>query len=291
MNHNLIKEGKGWKCTICNWQWTNKPTIDCPGCPRYDWDEWPPDLKSDRDLQKKNLKPKPGAKPVGSCYLMKIHSWLFLWREEDYEIDDPNLPPVLDWDERSNLGLKTPGELKELNLAPSDEALRNVAWIWDREDECGVWIKLYDPEACQWQPRDEFVTKSQLKSRYLLSDGWIKRLGEPDRKRDNPHGRYAIQLFSRQRVEQFLAENAEKYAKWMDKRDRYLALFEKYREKIQEGQARYQEHKKAIAEQTTLCLQCASGCATECGFLCAIYPMGVPVIPCPDWMDRAQSKI
>lgn len=97
-----------------------------------------------------------------------------------------------------------------------------------------------------------------------------------------------MRLYSRIRVEQFLADHAEEYANWMDERDRYVAIFERHKNAISLGQERYQEVRRKRKEQQMRCLKCASGCATNRGFLCAIYPMGLEdwQIPCADEVAR-----
>lgn len=69
----------------------------------------------------------------------------------------------------------------------------------------------------------------------MLSKTWIKKLGDPDLILDNPHYRNGSDMFlyKQSRVEQFLAENAEEYAKWLVDRDRCVAIFEANREKIE----------------------------------------------------------
>ena len=76
-----------------------------------------------------------------------------------------------------------------------------------------------------------------------------------------------------------IIENAEAYAQWLSKRDKHLAIFEANREKIFYS-------RNLAKQQTAQCLQCASGVSTNEGFLCAIYPMGIKFIPCPDWSER-----
>lgn len=169
-------------------------------------------------------------------------------------------------------------------------------------------VFLYHPDDCKWQPKDEWICKTTLKKTYLLSNKWIKRLGEPDIITENPHHRkfcggiippqtlpykFAdMQLYSKQRVEAFLASHLYEYALWLDERDRYVAIFEINREKIEALRAsaskNRQIQKQARREQTGRCLQCASGCARHAGFLCAIHPMGLDLhqIPCPDWTAR-----
>ncbi|MEH1780399.1 MAG: hypothetical protein V7L26_15040 [Nostoc sp.] len=280
MGHQLLKITEGYQCEVCRWQWKTSTTTTCPGVIRYEYGSNPEHLKSRVDLHKKNLKPKAGVPAAAVIYLQRkgINIWLF--DEKDCEIDDRNLPQIYQWDDRSDL--QTVGELRKQNLAPiPDIKPDGVAWVWDNDEECGKWIPLYRATSCRWQPKDNWVTKTALRQKYLLSPSWIKKLGNCDRTLDNRNWRNAapIQLYSRQRIEGFLAENAEAYAQWLDKRDKHLAIFEANREKI--------FHSRNLAkEQTAKCLECASGISTNEGFLCAIYPMGLNFIPCPDWSKR-----
>ncbi|MDF5726057.1 MAG: hypothetical protein PUP91_37555, partial [Rhizonema sp. PD37] len=70
-----------------------------------------------------------------------------------------------------------------------------------------------------------------MKERYLLSEGWIKKIGEPDKYAEGLYGKVA-HLYSRKRVDSFLTENAQTYAAWLIKRDKYLEIFENKREEI-----------------------------------------------------------
>ncbi|MFP4101227.1 hypothetical protein [Coleofasciculus sp.] len=115
-------------------------------------------------------------------------------------------------------------------------------------------------------------------------------MGRPDLIRENPHhpSWTPMQLYSRQRVERFLADHAEEYSQWLDERDRYVAIFSSNREAIAQGHERYLEARSKRKAQQQRCLRCASGCATRQGFLCAIYPMGLEdwQIPCDDFVAR-----
>ena len=283
MNHILEKTRNGYHCQICSWDWASKPRSECPGVTRYNWGSQPDYLKTESQLYACNLKPKKGVSR-SACILLKRHGEIDLYNTKDCEVKDPLLPKIYAWDGRSEL--KTAGELKKINLVPSEGIEpRGVAWVWDDEIACGgKWIPLYHPDDCGWKAKDSYVTKTALKQKYLLSDSWIKRLGQANKLIDNPHGRNVapIQLFSRQRVEQLLADNAEEYAKWLDKRDKYLAIFEANKEKIF-------QRRNLVRDQTAKCLRCASGCGTPQGFLCAIYPSGIQNMPCPDWFERDNS--
>ncbi len=281
MEHQLVKTNLGFECEICRWHWkTNTTLTPCPGVVRYEYGSQPEHLKNLTYLHKKNLKPKPGVDPAGVIYLQKKGISLWLYEEKDCQIADRNLPTIYQWDARPDLF--TVGELRKQNLAPTPDIKPDgVAWVWDNADEWGKWIPLYRISSCIWQPKDSWLTKSALRDKYLLSPKWIKELGKCDRKLKNPHGRNAapIQLYSRQRVENFLADRAEAYAQWLDKRDRYIAIFEVNREKILQS-------RNLTREQTAKCLQCASSTTTENGFFCAIHPKGLDFIPCRDWSSR-----
>ncbi|MBH8566708.1 hypothetical protein I8748_31930 [Nostoc sp. CENA67] len=279
--HKLFKHPNGmWKCAVCDWQWSSKPRTECPGVTRYDWGCHPGNLKDLVNLHKQNLKPKKDASPSGGIYSMKRSYWTWLYDVKDCELHNPKLPPIVQWD---NLGeLKTVGQLKKINLVPSEETKpRAVAWVWDKDEEWGVWIPLYHEDDCKWEARDNWITKTQLKEKYLLSDGWIKKIGEPDKLLDNPHYRNAsrIKLYSRKRIEKFLADNAEQYAKWLDERDKYIAIFEANKDKIF-------AKRNLVKEQTKMCLKCASGCSLGKGFFCVIHPMGLLDMPCHDYQEK-----
>ena len=83
------------------------------------------------------------------------------------------------------------------------------------------------------------MTKTTIRHTYLLSGKWIKRLGKPGLTTENPnHHKFAnMQLYSKQRVETFLAKNALKYAQWLDERDRFIVIFELNSEWIEAGRA------------------------------------------------------
>lgn len=282
-------------------------------------------LKTERELELLNLKLKKDASERG-CYRVwekySKYEWNLvtvpLYSLEDCEIVDLSLPPCYDSDSYPP-ELKTEKELKEINLAPGEASPRGcyrVAWYGQIQTTL-----LYHPDDCEWKAKDQYLTKTTLRSTYLLSQGWIKRLGEPDKVLENPHHHKwsDMQLYSKQRVERFLAEHAEEYAAWLDERDRYVLIFELNRERIEAGRAAARmalidERERQLIErqrqrlsrgiiqelgdltneeirtQTTLCLRCASGCAMTEGFLCVVHPLGLEPhqIPCPDWQERGR---
>ena len=260
---------------------------DIPNLPPiYTWSNRPDDLHTTNKLYKWNL--KPGSAIPAGCIWDRT-GWTFLYRKEDCAIANPDLPPCYDYSEVPP-GLYTCHQLKKEHLDASTSQPRCCYRFWDKDKEDWVTVLLYHPDDCNWKPRDRYITKTTLKLTYLLSASWIKRIGKPDLVEENPHHHKFsdMQLYSKQRVEAFLADNAEEYALWLDERDRYLVIFELNRKKIEAGQQRLREKKQRIREQQLKCLRCASGCATPKGFLCAIHPLGLDEhqIPCADWTSR-----
>src|SRR6185369_8921332 len=66
----------------------------------------------------------------------------------------------------------------------------------------------------------DYITKSTVKSDYGLTDSMLKELGEPDKLAPNPHYRSSapMQLYLRERVEKWAAENVERIAKAASRR-------------------------------------------------------------------------
>lgn len=329
-DHQLIRTAdKQYHCTVCMANWKSKPSTYCPGVRRYEsLSEAPDNLKLLSYLSRRNLKPKDGVKHV-AVLGREYHK---LYAIEDTEVDDPDLPPIVEWDKRD--GLMTRGEVRKLKKKPIDGIKPSaVAYIWDKDCEEGKWIPLYLEKDIEWDlMRDDYISKSALRDNYLLSEGWIKNIGKEDKLEDNPHSRYyaPMKLYSRKRVEKFLAENAVDYANWLIKRDKNIEIYKANKEQIQAGAARYREeqrivrrearrveysmrqtsHQEALIDgnrtlssfvksfreegidnitittQIKCCLTCASGCAYQKGFLCAIHPSGPSQLPCPDFSNR-----
>lgn len=271
-------------------------------------------LKTISQLQRWNLKPG-NAQPQGCFWSWRDSEWCLLYRKEDCEIDDPSLPPC---EKREDLPpeLKTQDELKRLNRSTEGIPPRACYRYWGKYSGW-VTVLLWHPDDCNWQPSDRYIAKTTLRRTYLLSERWIARLGDPDLITDNPkHERWSeMKLYSRQRVEAFLADNAEEYAHWLSDRDRYIAIFEQNRAAIEAGRRRaiatrrelrrldreardaqtqaqrlerQQQREQLLLEreaqwtkeeprraQMSRCLRCVSGQATGAGFLCAIYPLGL----------------
>src|ERR671933_873491 len=288
---NLKPKGEAVGCyqRSKEWVWLYDPShtevADPELPPIYTWSNRPADLKTPNQLYKYNRKPE--GKSHGCIW--DEGSWVFLYRWEECPIADESLPPYIERDTAPEL--KTRSQLKKENLAPkSDAQPRGFFRVWNKEEESWVTVLLYHPDHCDWEPPDNFITKSTLRSRYLLSDSWIHRIGGPDLITENPH--YPtwtpMQLYSRIRVERFLADHADEYSQWMDERDRCVAIFERHKDAIAQGRTRYLEQRRKRKEQTRQCLRCASGCATNRGFLCAIHPLGLEnwLLPCADFAER-----
>ena len=67
----------------------------------------------------------------------------------------------------------------------------------------------------------DYITKSTVKGDYGLTDSMIKELGEPDKIKPNPHYRSAgapMQLYLRERVEKWVAENRDRIEKVLKRR-------------------------------------------------------------------------
>ena len=68
----------------------------------------------------------------------------------------------------------------------------------------------------------QYVTKSTLKKDYGFSDAWVGRIGDPDKTVPNPHYKSGppMQLWTRDRVLQFIDEHPEEYERRLEERDR-----------------------------------------------------------------------
>ena len=315
--HSLIRtDDKGYKCSMCDAKWKRRPSSNCPGVHRYEYGEVPDNLLRISELDSLNLKLKEGAVRAG----VLTKNWYDLYNRSDTEVIDSSLPEAITWDERSRRHLKTLGQLKKLNKKPKEGINPTaVARLLDDFEQRYIWVNLYSDEDLEdGVIQDRFITKSSLKQKYLLSDGWIKRIGEPDRYVENPHYKSGapMQLFSSSRVENFLAQNSSEYARWLITRARKVEIYEENREAIQSGadewrasqgrsrqdyrtygnnnelnllaflQNHAEQDKKIVERQISACLCCASGCAFDSGFLCAIHPSGLSQLPCPDYMCR-----
>jgi hypothetical protein len=280
------KKGKGKEL-----HWLYNPDqveIKDPALPRiYTWSNRPKTLQTPRQLYRYNRKP---GTPQGCIW--NEGDWVFLYDWKECPVDSLDLPPYQEFGAESRL--KTKAQLRKENLAPKSDAQPAAFYrVWDAESEWWVTVLLYDPAQCEWSAPDNFITASTLRSRYLLSTSWLNRIGKPDIIAENPHHpRWKpMQLYSRQRVEGWLADHSEEYADWLEKRDRYVEIFEANREAIAVGHQQYLERQQAQRNQQRQCLRCASGIAMNQGFLCVVYPLGLSPeqIPCVDFVERSKT--
>jgi hypothetical protein len=241
----------------------------------------------------RNLKPKPGTRPAACFKVRSPHKWEWLYREEDLETANPNLPAIYPSHALVPPHLKTQNQLKQIGLKPKDNAKPHACLWWATD-----WLFFYHQDECVAREA-EYVCKSNLRTYYFLSKTWISRLGAPDLEIENPHGRKfaPMQLYNKQRIFEFLAERAEEYAQWLERRQKYVAIFAVNRERIAAGQKTYLEFREtgrqerrveqelhsstgledrsALRTQSINCLRCASAYVGDCGFLCAIHEQRV----------------
>lgn len=66
--HDLSRdlESERLVCSICRWSWVRPPVSECPGVPRYEYAEIPPELAHKTALRERHL--RPGGPPRGVYY-------------------------------------------------------------------------------------------------------------------------------------------------------------------------------------------------------------------------------
>lgn len=282
--HQLIGKYGDYRCKVCNQKWKGKPRSECPEITVYPSSS--SSLKTLDELRRINL--KPTGKPIGCCY--KSRRIELLYDIKNTVKIDINLPPAFDpLDVKIVKGeLQCIWDLRGNGLEPSPETtIKGVVSFWNKEKKDYIWQPLYDPKDCV--EKTPFLTKSQLKSKYLLSDGWVKRIGKPDLIKQNPHYRNSapMQLYNQRRVEHYLKTHAQDYANWLERRKKLQDHFERNRQKIlgDHGSGGF-----ADRYQKKLCQKCQSGTYVDTPqgkiFLCVVHPMGLDTFPCPDFFSR-----
>jgi hypothetical protein len=288
--HQLVKTEGGWECQCCYRSWLKKPRAKCLGLPVVPGAikviNWQDAISIDTALRS-NLQLKQSTKPIAArrdplgdpnCDL--------LFARTEFEECDPNFYPIVSWDKNHRQGLKTLWEIgsKKLELKHGAKPAAVYFRSSHPDGECR-WRLLYRVEDTQpVQPK--YISKANLQSIYLISDGWLARIGEPDLLLDNPHGRYyaPMKMYASDRIEDFLSTHAQEYAQWLEGRGKRLAI-------ARAIVAKSQATKLRIETQTQQCLKCASHSALLGGTCCAIYPLGLPPgVPlecyCPDFHPR-----
>jgi hypothetical protein len=294
--HELVKTEGGWECQCCDRSWLKKPRAKCLGLPVVPGAaaeslrkgiNWQDAISIDAALRS-NLQLKQSTKPIAArrdplggpdCDL--------LFARTEFEVCEPNFYPIVSWDKNHRQGLKTLWEMGSKKLELKNGAKPAAVYFRSSytDGECR-WRLLYRVEDTQpVQPK--YISKANLQSIYLISDGWLARIGEPDLLLDNPHGRYyaPMKMYAIDRIETFLSTHAQEYAQWLEARGKRLAI-------ARAIVAKSQATKLRIETQTQQCLKCAFHSALLGGTCCAIYPLGLPPgVPlecyCPDFHPRA----
>jgi DNA polymerase-3 subunit epsilon len=96
MRHELKANEKGFTCNLCGWQWTVKPVSDCPGVPRYTWNNKPTDLLAKSDLAQQGLEPPSSAHRRGVIWSVRESIFYDLFHVADARpITTPMLPDAV----------------------------------------------------------------------------------------------------------------------------------------------------------------------------------------------------
>lgn len=54
--HDLTEADGVWSCAVCRWQWRRQPISECPGLPRYAFDDRPAHLLTANELARRGLR-------------------------------------------------------------------------------------------------------------------------------------------------------------------------------------------------------------------------------------------
>jgi hypothetical protein len=311
--HELIKvDDGGWQCQCCYQKWRAKPRAKCLGLPVFpdaadsiDWHR----LISLHDAIRTNLKLKQVTKPIAADRDPLNTEREFdslLYARADFEECEPDLLPIKarwQWNKwgtssqpkdsnsasQGRFYTRSDIDYRKLELKPDAQP----AAVYFRNFYPGLkqcaWVLLYRSE--DTQPRaPKYISKANLQAVYLISDGWLKRIGNPDLLLDNPHGKYyaPMRMYGIEGVERFLSEHAIEYANWLEGRGKRLEI-------ARQTIAKSQVTKQKLKTQTKQCLGCASHSALIGGTCCAIYPVtwavGVPLERyCPDFHPRGAAQ-
>ena len=286
-NEHLLKRiDKEWVCENCGLTWKRRPkNMKCEGIPAIDYQDKPSNSIWDFNFDRNNLVLKKRAKPIAYFHKSSLkHDYCY--SKNDCIKDNEDISDlIVSKEEKDRLGYKTIRQLEKLYLKPIDNARSCAVYYWDKEYGCGGHAIFFHPDDTEFYAADEFLTKTTLKKTYLLSDSWVKKLGDCDKRLKHEYYGTPIYLYSRKRIEKFLADNSEEYCLWLDKRENYVARALPLLKLV--------ESKKLQKEQRKRCLKCASSCMTEKGLLCAIHPIGLPVdkLPCPDFVEGKLSYL
>ncbi len=304
--HDYDKRKK--TCKVCGRNFTRKPTSDnCPGVPIRE-------LRADEilpgGLSAVNRRLKSGSIPVAykdftdNSRSKKRDESVFIYKFSDTEIIDKSLPPAFysepDIPEKLNPISEHRMRSQKLEPKPGAKPIA-ITREWAKDgDFYQYWLYYYSKDDCQPGNSLGYITKGRLKSEYHLSEGWIKKLGEPDLIQDNPYYKRAagMKLYNLGRVRQFLKDNADDYAAWLALRERYVInakpLIEaakarkQLKEQLSAAPSSMKKGNQKQLRQNVMCLECSASTFLEDGIFCAIHPMSLPDgVPeqnfCPDF--------
>ncbi|NET47011.1 hypothetical protein [Okeania sp. SIO2B3] len=288
--HDYDKNTKS--CKVCGRVFGSKPrTNNCPGVPvrkRKEGEDFEVNLYSINRRLKDNAKPIAYADYNDFSQSKRRDYSNYLYSLKDTEIVDPLLPPAYESSANipKELNAISEVEMRQKKLEPKQGAEPvAVTREWKKEDGEFYRYWLYYYNECDTQPGDSlcYITKGRLKSEYSLSDGWLNKLGKPDLFLENPHYHRSpmMKLYKISRVRDFLKANAEEYAEWLVKRDKFVINSKRLAEKRKIA-------KERRSHQNELCLKCQSSTFLDDGIFCAVHPMGLPEgVPednyCPDY--------
>lgn len=288
----------------------------------------PDNLYFEKELEKLNLRLASHTNPTGcikgtlersdvafgngESSKMICGEYSLLYDPAECQLVNSSLPPCYDKD-------RLPPQLKSewawSKVEPLFEVKEDVVakgcFLLPKAGNKYETVFLYDRSQLKIHDREVYLSKTKLKKHYKLSDSWLKKLGEPDNVETFKINDLNVEahLYSRSRIEGFLSQYAEEYANHLEKRNVYLAIFEKNKDKLLSPQARakakqtrkdkkkvkpvvrefgWDANNKLVREQSLRCLRCASGTVMGSGYFCAINPEGLTVeqLPCPDWAAR-----
>jgi hypothetical protein len=291
--HQLVKsEGGRQTCECCYRDWIKKPRSKCLGLPMLPYARQVVDgtrLMSIEDGLRSNLRLRESTKPVAMWESAVIKPSDLLFARDSFIECEPNFYPIVAWDIKARPGLRTVWEInsKQLELKSGVEP-------------AAVYFSDYYGSECRWrllyaisdtQPKQpKYISKANLQAVYLISDGWLARIGEPDLMLENPHGRYyaPMKMYAISRIESFLSVHAQEYAEWLAGQGKRLDIA---RAVVAKSEAKSLK----LKTQTRMCLKCASHSALLGGACCAIHPLGLPPgVPldfyCPDFHARAVTQ-
>ncbi|NER06182.1 MAG: hypothetical protein F6K17_28150 [Okeania sp. SIO3C4] len=280
-------------CRLCGRQFKNKPRADnCPGVlirkPKKG--EARAELLSSLNRYVGNeISPVAYHDWNNNYYSKQRNTAHYIYKISETKTIDKTLPEAYFEKDDIPKALKPISE-KEMRDAGLElkRGAKSIAviqrWAKDGKYFYEYWEHYYNEDDTQPGDGLKHVTKGRLKSEYGFSEGWLKKLGEPDLETENPYSSYysSMKLYKISRVRAFLEQNAQDYAKWLAQREKFVIKSKCLAEKRKITKER-QSH------QNKLCLECKSSAFMEDGIFCAVHPIKLPDgVPensyCPDFI-------